>query len=107
MKRRDFILRAGALTANAALAATFLKSMYIESVVGSPVPVGNLKQALHPDEALVVVPGDENFAQFQGSFNKRMILTPQVRVLCKTREAAAAALNWAVENKVPLALRSG
>lgn len=44
-------------------------------------------------DALLLRPGDANFAQYQPAFNARTMLTPQLRALCKTATAVGA---WSI-----------
>jgi FAD/FMN-containing dehydrogenase len=103
MKRRSFLQ----LSAQALLTATFAESLKIRSAFGAEVPVLSLKQQLDPADGQVLVPSDHDFANYLGAFNKRTLLTPQVRVLCHNAKAVVTALQWAKENQVPLAMRAG
>jgi hypothetical protein len=58
-------------------------------------------------DALLLRPGDAQFADYQTSFNTRTALTPQLRALCKTAGAVGVMIDWCRSNNLPFALRSG
>lgn len=58
-------------------------------------------------DALLLRPGDAQFADYQKSFNTRTSLTPQLRALCKTASAVGVMIDWCRSNNLPFALRSG
>ena len=58
-------------------------------------------------DALLLRPGDAQFADYQKSFNTRTALTPQLRALCKTAGAVGVLVDWCRSNNLPFALRSG
>jgi FAD/FMN-containing dehydrogenase len=62
---------------------------------------------LAPSEAQLLLPTNSDFEKFEPAYNRRTMLRPQVRALCKTPNAVAAMVDWARTNKVPFALRSG
>src|SRR5580693_7693138 len=57
-------------------------------------------------DALLLRPGDAQFADYQKSFNTRTALTPQLRALCKTASAVGVMVDWCRSNNLPFALRS-
>jgi hypothetical protein len=58
-------------------------------------------------DALLLRPGDTQFADYQKSFNTRTELSPQLRALCKTANAVGVMIDWCRSNNLPFALRSG
>jgi FAD/FMN-containing dehydrogenase len=58
-------------------------------------------------DALLLRPGDAQFADYQTSFNTRTALSPQLRALCKTAGAVGVMVDWCRSNNLPFALRSG
>src|SRR5712691_6437518 len=50
---------------------------------------------------------DRNFERYQPAYNRRTMLRPQLRALCKTPKSVAVMVDWARSNAVPFALRSG
>ena len=61
-----------------------------------------------PDtEALLLTPSDSRFARYEAAFNRRTMLPPKLRVLCKTPGAVATVLEWLRFYRIPFALRSG
>ena len=62
---------------------------------------------LPSSDALLLRPGDAQFADYQKSFNTRTALTPQLRALCKTASAIGVMVDWCRSNNLPFALRSG
>ncbi len=63
--------------------------------------------SLPPTEALLLLPTDSRFARYQPAYNRRTMLRPQLRALCKTPKSVSVMVDWARTNKVPFALRSG
>src|ERR1700685_996553 len=49
-------------------------------------------------DALLLRPGDAQFADYQKSFNTRTELTPQLRALCKTAGAVGVMVDWCRSN---------
>ena len=58
-------------------------------------------------EALLLMPSDKRFARYEAAFNRRTMLPPKLRVLCKTPGAVATMLEWLRFHRIPFALRSG
>lgn len=107
MNRREFIQYCGAISGNVLLTSAIAKAITIESAYGEEIPLFKLRNLLNPDAALILVPTDADFGKYQISFNKRTMLTPTARVMCRTPQAVSAVVQWASENSVPLAMRSG
>jgi FAD/FMN-containing dehydrogenase len=97
---RRRILRKIAATAIFAPAA--LATMRASSAAGLP-KLPNLPSS----EALLLLSTDGNFDRYQPAYNRRTMLRPQLRALCKTSKSVAALVDWCRTNKVPFALRSG
>jgi FAD/FMN-containing dehydrogenase len=66
-------------------------------------PLPNLPSS----DALLLHPGDAQFAQYQTSFNERTQLTPQLRALCRNARAVGTMIDWCRSNKLGFALRCG
>jgi FAD/FMN-containing dehydrogenase len=62
---------------------------------------------LPPTEARLLVPTDGDFDIYEPAYNRRTMLQPQLRALCRTPNAVATMVDWARTNNVPFALRSG
>jgi FAD binding domain/Berberine and berberine like len=58
-------------------------------------------------EALLLTPTDKRFAHYETAYNRRTILRPKLRALCKTQGAVAAMVRWLRFHHIPFALRSG
>jgi FAD/FMN-containing dehydrogenase len=58
-------------------------------------------------DALLLRPGDKQFATYQPAFNARTMLTPQLRALCKSAGAVGAMVDWCRSNKLTFAIRCG
>jgi FAD/FMN-containing dehydrogenase len=99
MKRREFL--------QVTLAATLARALMIPNAHGEPVAIESLRRALRSEDGIVLTPEDRLFTTYETAFNKRIMITPQVRVLCRNANAVTTALQWAQQNHVPLALRSG
>ena len=68
------------------------------------VPVESLRKALSPQDATILTPSDSAYAayQFYAAANKRVARSPAARVLLRTNEGAAAAVNWLRNNRSSL-----
>jgi FAD binding domain len=66
-------------------------------------PLPNLPEA----EALLLTPTDKRFARYEAAFNRRTMVRPQLRALCKTQAAVSAMVEWLRFHNIPFALRSG
>jgi FAD/FMN-containing dehydrogenase len=62
---------------------------------------------LPSSEALLLQPTSSNFNKYEPVYNKRTMLRPQLRALCKTPDAVRVMVDWARTNQVPFALRCG
>jgi FAD/FMN-containing dehydrogenase len=62
---------------------------------------------LASSEALLLLSTDGSFDRYQPAYNRRTMLRPQLRALCKTPKSVAVMVDWARTNNVPFALRSG
>jgi hypothetical protein len=58
-------------------------------------------------DALLLRPGDAQFADYQKAFNTRTALTPQLRALCKTANGVGVMIDWCCSNNLPFAIRCG
>jgi hypothetical protein len=58
-------------------------------------------------DALLLRPGDAQFAPYQTAFNTRTMLTPQLRALCKTANAVSVMVDWCRSNNLAFAMRCG
>jgi hypothetical protein len=58
-------------------------------------------------EALLLTPNDERFARYEAAFNRRTMLRPKLRALCKTERAVAVMIEWLRFHNISFALRSG
>jgi FAD/FMN-containing dehydrogenase len=97
IKRRD-LLRLGA----GAIVAPFVLRQVSPAFAALP-PFPNLPAS----DALLLTPMDADYATYQPAFNKRTIKQPQLRALCRTPTGVQGMVNWARDNAVPFALRSG
>lgn len=107
MQRREFLQKAGLLTAQSVLATAVLESWFLPNARGESLSLKSLKEAISPKDGFVLIPQDAQFAAYQSAFNRRTLRTPLVRVLCSTPAGVATAIQWAQTNAVPLAVRSG
>jgi FAD/FMN-containing dehydrogenase len=62
---------------------------------------------LASSEALLLRPGEADFAAYQPAFNARTMLMAQLRALCKTAKAVGTMVDWCRSNNVPFAMRCG
>ena len=95
--RRDLVKRVAA-------SAIFAPAVFSRRAAMAQLPaLPNLPST----DALLLRPGDAQFADYQNSFNTRTALTPQLRALCKTSSAVGVMVDWCRSNNLPFALRSG
>lgn len=107
MTKRDFLKWATAFTAQSVLTAALSETFFISSSFGASVNLADLHKNLADGDGIILVPTDAQFTPMQISFNKRTMITPTVRVLCLTEHGISVCLQWAQQNKVPLAIRCG
>jgi FAD/FMN-containing dehydrogenase len=62
---------------------------------------------LPASDALLLRPGDAQFARYEPAFNARTMLTPQLRAMCKTPNAVGVVVDWCRSNNMPFAVRCG
>jgi hypothetical protein len=55
---------------------------------------------LPASDALLLRPGDAQFAQYEPAFNARTMLTPQLRAMCKTPNAVGVVVDWCRSNNI-------
>jgi FAD/FMN-containing dehydrogenase len=97
--RRDCLK---ALVNTAVFAPTVLSSR--KAAAGVPLPP---LPDLPETEALLLTPRDERFARYELAYNRRTMLQPKLRALCKTQNAVAVMVRWVRLHHLPFALRSG
>ena len=108
LNRRQLLKTAGSLSAYLFVDATLAQTLWIPSAHGATVPLSTLRSQLSPQDADVLVPSDKAYAGMQQTINRRHEnMRPQVRVLCKTPQVVSICVQWAQQNRVPLALRNG
>jgi FAD binding domain/Berberine and berberine like len=91
-----------------------LKGLGASAIMAPAVFCGSRARAALPNlpnlpdsEALLLRPGQAHFADYQPAFNARVMVTPELRALCKTANAVAVVLDWCRTNNLTFALRSG
>ena len=90
--------------ANAAVFAPALLSGWRTAAADTPLPpLPDLPEA----EALLLTPKDKRFARYEATFNRRTMVRPRLRALCKTQHAVSAMIEWLRSHHIPFALRSG
>lgn len=92
------------LLAGSSILTSFLASQ-ADATTG--LPLSALLSGLAESDALVLLPSHAAFSGYQYAFNQRTQLTPQVRILCKTKTGVERALSWLKENKIEFAIRAG
>ena len=88
--RKDFLKMA--MLANAAL---YLKPLSAFSSIGQSVDVIYFKK------------GDAQYETLRQGFNKRIDKLPAIIALCKSTQGVAEAMKYAIQNKLPVAVKSG
>jgi FAD/FMN-containing dehydrogenase len=58
-------------------------------------------------DAVLLRPGDAQFAHYEPAFNARTVLTPQLRAMCKNARAVSVMVDWCRSNNLPFAVRCG
>ena len=84
-------------------------AIYAAAIVRSPGASAALPSLpnLPASEALLLRPGDSQFAQYERAFNARTQLTPQLRAMCKNARAVGVMIDWCRSNNIPFAARCG
>lgn len=75
-----------------------------KAAIGSSLPP---LPALPESEALLLTPSARGFADYQPSYNRRTLLEPKLRALCRTPSAVSTLVRWLRSNRAPFAVRSG
>jgi FAD/FMN-containing dehydrogenase len=112
MERREFLNKAGAATLAAAAVAVKgyvipWGSMLRRAEADTGIPLTSLKAALDPNECLILLPSDAQYAKYQLAFNLRTALKPQARVLVRSAKGVQQLVQWLKTNKVAFAVRCG
>src|ERR1700722_12463006 len=104
MKRRDFLKVSGGLSAQLIVGGALLSVRQAEA--DTALPIAALQAQLDPKKDMVLIPVTKTSQQFDISFNKRMQLTPRVRVVASSAAAVSATILWAANNGLNFAIRS-
>ena len=91
-----------ALVKTVVFAPTLLSSWKVAANVALPA-LPDLSEA----EALLLIPTDKRFARYEAGYNRRTLLRPKMRALCKTERAVSTMVRWLRFHDIPFALRSG
>jgi hypothetical protein len=105
MKRRDFLKISSSLSTQLIVGGTLLSVRQAEA--DTNLPIAALQAQLDPKKDMVLIPVTKTSQQFDISFNKRMQLTPRVRVVASSAAAVSATILWATNNGLNFAIRSG
>lgn len=97
LNRRDYLKGMAAAVATPA----FVRSSSAATTPLPPLP------SLPASDALLLKPGSALFNQYQVAYNKRTLLQPKLRAMCKTSNAVSTLIQWSRSNNLPFALRSG
>ncbi len=112
MKRREFLQKSAAATLSA------LGLLLKHYVLASPALLRSaeaesgaqlfaLQKALNSSDALLLLPSDGQYVNYQNAFNLRTALSPQARVMVRTPRGLAQLIQWLRRTKVPFAIRGG
>src|ERR1700689_1067725 len=105
MKRRDFLKVTGGLSAHAIVGGSLLSIRKAEA--DTALPIAALQAALDPKKDMLLVHENKASLKYDVSFNKRMQLSPQVRVVAGSAKAVGSTILWATNNGLTFAVRSG
>jgi hypothetical protein len=97
--RRAFLER----TIKAALVAPVLLSRAKNAAATDLPPFPKLLES----EASLLTPMDPQFALYQPAYNRRTMLKPKMRAVCRTPGAIATMIQWLRWHELPFAVRSG
>jgi hypothetical protein len=98
--RRDILRRAAGVALTVPIAGKG------RSAAAQPPPLPKLP-TLQAADAVLLMPGDVQFAKYQPAFNLRTEIAPQLRAMCKTAKGVATVLDWCRINHLPFAIRCG
>lgn len=97
--KREFLT---ALVKTAVLAPALLSG----SRTAADVPLPPLPY-LPESEALLLTPRDRRFAHYQPAYNRRTMMQPKLRAMCRTPGAVTTMIQWLRLHHLPFAVRSG
>jgi FAD/FMN-containing dehydrogenase len=63
--------------------------------------------SLPASDAVLLRPGDAQFATYQPAYNSLTMLTPELRAMCKTASGVGTMVDWCRSNKLAFAIRCG
>lgn len=89
-----------------AMAAAIAAPAWARPAAAALAPLPPLP-ALPATDAVLLRPGQASFDQYQISYNKRAVVVPKLRALCKTPTGVATMVKWSRDNNLPFALRCG
>jgi FAD/FMN-containing dehydrogenase len=107
MKRREFLQASSVIAVNSIVGHSLLSIRKAEAETG--LPIAALKAELDPKKDMVLIAGSAapNKFDYNASFSKRKQLTPQVRVVASSPQSVGRTIQWATDNGVGFAIRSG
>lgn len=106
MKRREFLQASSVIAVNSIVGGSLLSIRKAEAETG--LPIAALKAELDPKKDLVLIAGSTPTKfDYNASFSKRKQITPQVRVVASSPQSVGRAIQWATNNGVSFAIRSG
>src|SRR5262249_17650353 len=91
-----------ALVKTAVFAPAVLSSR--KAAAGAPLPP---LPDLPESEAVLLTQADKRFARYEVAYNRRTILQPKLRALCKTQNAVAAMVRRVRLDHIPFAVPTG
>ena len=107
MKRREFLQASSAIAVNSIVGHSLLSIRKAEAETG--LPIAALKAELDPKKDMVLIAGSAtpNKFDYNASFSKRKQVTPQMRVVASSPQSVGRTIQWATDNGVSFAIRSG
>jgi hypothetical protein len=86
--------------------AVFAPAVLSSQKAAADLPLPSLPE-LPEAEAVLLTPRDTRFARYEVAYNRRTMLQPKLRALCKTQNSVAVMVRWVRLHRIPFALRSG
>jgi FAD/FMN-containing dehydrogenase len=62
---------------------------------------------LPKNEALLLTPADQRFWRYSAAYNRRTMVQPKLRAVCKTPTSISVMVKWLRSHQLPFAVRSG
>jgi FAD/FMN-containing dehydrogenase len=84
--------------------------LVLSAAVSRANPTSNILPpfpTLPESEAFLLTPTDHRFWRYSPAYNRRTMVSPQLRAVCRTADAVSGMIEWLRSHQLPFAVRSG